>query len=63
MSEILPFLRDSLRTNFGATVFSIVMGFIGVIFVGYLTIDGIKTLVQNSRRKKMHREEHNVHRS
>lgn len=60
MDHLLQFFRESLRDNFGATVFSIVMSAIAAIFVAYLIFDGVKTFVQNARRKKMHREEHNV---
>lgn len=57
MAHFLGFFRDNLRNNFAPTMFLLVTGVIAVLFIGYLIIDYVKTLILISRRKKMHRED------
>lgn len=45
-----------MRNNFGPTVFMIVVGVIAFVFIAFLIVDYIKTLLQAARRRKRHRE-------
>ena len=56
MSSYLQIFRESLRNNFGPTVFMIVVGVIAFVFISFLILDYVKTLVQAARRRKRHRE-------
>jgi len=56
MSSTLQIFRESLRNNFGPTVFMIVVGVIAFVFVTFLVVDYVKTLLAASRRKKRHRD-------
>lgn len=58
MESFTHFIRDSLRTNFGPTVFLFVSALIAAVFIGYLIVDAIRNSLANARRKRHLREEH-----
>jgi hypothetical protein len=61
MTSLTHFFRESLRSNFGPTVFFIISGVIAAAFIGYLIYDSIRIAAENARRRKLHSHERQTH--
>lgn len=57
MTETLQQLKMMFRDDFVPAMFLLVVGTIALVFIGYLLIDYVRTLMTISKIKRRHREE------